>query len=91
MLYIVKSIDKLPLVISLLQKEDALLLTEAAVYAASERSSAFSLLSEHSLTYVLSEDLDARGWSEKASPLVKVVDMLGFVELTEQYKQSITW
>lgn len=91
MLYIVKNIDKLPLVISLLQKEDALLLVEGAIYAASERSSIFSLLSEHGLTYVLLEDLDARGWREKVAPSVNVVDMMGFVELTEQYKQSISW
>lgn len=91
MLHIVKNIDKLPLVMSLYQEEDALLLVEGAVYGSSQHSAAFSFLSEQGSIYVLLEDLNARGWREKVAPLVHVVDMLGFVELTEQYKQSITW
>ena len=91
MLHIVKSIEKLPLVIPLLREEDALLLVEGAIYAAHEKSQAYASIKSCVGVYVLQEDLMARGWEHKVAKTLDIVDMAGFVDLTVTHANSVTW
>lgn len=69
---------------------DHLLLIEDACYAALP---AFEVeLSPFSgAVSVLEEDLASRGLAARIAPNIPVVDMAGFVALTETYQRSLSW
>ncbi|WP_136487915.1 sulfurtransferase complex subunit TusB [Vibrio sp. H11] len=91
MLHIVKNPQQLALVSRYLLSQDALLLVENAVYAASQVSPFYSHLPTAVPVYALQEDLQARGWLAHCPPLVEVIDMDGWVDATVKYGKSITW
>lgn len=92
MLHIIKThtglLDSLPLS----QADDDILLIEDAVYALFRQDGLFeSLKDRQDLVYVLEEDACARGLNLEAMKLFQKVDFIGFVSLTEQHLQSMTW
>lgn len=92
MLHIVKHYRHLSDALTYLQQEDALLLVEDAVYAALRTHKAHALLVEATCRqFVLSEDVNARGLMLNDSNEITAVDFVGFVELTEEHIQSLTW
>ncbi len=91
MLHIVKSLEKLKLVSRYLQPKDELLLVENAVYASSEYSEHFAQITLASQVFALQEDLQARGWSEKAAENIQIINRFEFVELTVNHSKSISW
>ncbi len=91
MLHIVKSQQKLKLVSRYLQPSDVLLLVENAVYATGEHTEFFTHINQVNDVYVLQEDLQARGWQEKCSESIQVINRFEFVELTVNHSKSISW
>ncbi len=91
MLHIVKSLEKLKLVTRYLQPTDELLLVENAVYASSEYSEHFDQITLAIQVFALQEDLQARGWSEKAAENIQIINRFEFVELTVNHSKSISW
>ncbi|SDN11290.1 sulfurtransferase complex subunit TusB [Vreelandella arcis] len=70
---------------------DALLLIEEAVSAALQPDLDCWKQTDYPV-FLLEEDLVARGFANAASHhRLATVDIEGFVQLTEQYEQSITW
>jgi tRNA 2-thiouridine synthesizing protein B len=69
-----------------LNKEDAVLLIENAVYAGQKNLSDFS-----KNIYVLKEDCMARAITEQINASCTLVDYSGFVTLTEQHTKIISW
>ena len=76
------------------QPGSALLLIEDGVYAATAGSTAEANL-RHACArlkvYALRPDLDARGMTGKLIDGVTLVDYDGFVDLTVEYKTSLSW
>jgi tRNA 2-thiouridine synthesizing protein B len=74
-----------------IQAGDTLLLTEAGVTAALNPDLHCWTQNDYAV-FLLEEDLVARGLSSiAASHGLSAVDMDGFVALTEQHLQSVTW
>ncbi|WP_027966827.1 sulfurtransferase complex subunit TusB [Halomonas halocynthiae] len=70
--------------------DDLLLLTEDAVLGGMPEM--ISCLSEVAgRVFALREDIAARGLGGRLDPSVQVVGIEGFVELTEQSTQSVSW
>ena len=70
--------------------DDRLLLMEAGVYGAVEPHAAlFSSL--HGRCFALAEDLASRGLSEHCAAWITVLDMQGFVTLTEETQRTVSW
>lgn len=99
MLHIVKNqhiIDEVITYISIKKEmigcENSVLLVEEAVYLANPRHKDHSKLDNPIFNgLVLKEDLQARGMMSLVSPNIQLVDFNGFVDLTTQHQQSITW
>ena len=92
MLHIIKSQSGLTDAINFIQPDDAVLLVEDAVYALFHQSSPLiGLKDQKDRCWVLQEDLLARGLVELANVDAQLTDFKGFVYLTEQHAQSITW
>lgn len=71
---------------------DAVLLTQDAVIAALENTDyCRKLMALGSPIFVLQSDLLARGLAERVSSEVVSIDYAGFVDLTAENSQSITW
>ncbi|MDF2154681.1 sulfurtransferase complex subunit TusB [Vibrio sp. CAU 1672] len=90
MLHIIKTLTGLHDAVALCHEQDALLLIEDAVYAANPQHQSFPMVKGQA-AFVLDSDLLARGISHRVSPSCTVVDYAGFVELTEQHRNSLTW
>ncbi|MCO7245234.1 sulfurtransferase complex subunit TusB [Halomonas sp. Mc5H-6] len=74
-----------------IQAGDTLLLTEAGVTAALDPDLHCWTQNDYAV-FLLEEDLVARGLSSIAATHgLSTVDMDGFVALTEQHRQSVTW
>jgi len=70
--------------------DDRLLLIEAGVYGAVEpQATLFSALPGR--CFALAEDLASRGLSEHCAEWIAVLDMQGFVMLTEQTQRTVSW
>ncbi|WP_117235941.1 sulfurtransferase complex subunit TusB [Vibrio maerlii] len=92
MLHIVKSTTALSSVLLCLGENDAVLLCEQAVTAANSAHHNFSLIASHlAQVHLLESDIAARGLSRLIDNNVSQVDFSGFVKLTEQHTQSMTW
>ncbi|MGV3002186.1 sulfurtransferase complex subunit TusB [Vibrio sp. E150_018] len=92
MLHIIKSQSGLADAINVIQPDDAILLIEDAVYALFRQSSLLTgLKDQKDRCWVLQEDLGARGLVGLASVSAQLTDFKGFVYLSEQHSQSITW
>ncbi|MFV0449519.1 MAG: sulfurtransferase complex subunit TusB [Vibrio sp.] len=91
MLHIVKSLEKLKLVSRYLQPTDTLLLVENAIYASSPQAGYDAHIVRAGQVFVLQEDLQARGWSEKVAPNMQIINRFEFVELTINHSKSISW
>lgn len=89
MLFIVKSVTAIEHLSVLSGEHDAILLVEGAVYASIAQHRAFVGL-KGLTTFVLKEDLQARGIESRVSPSISEVDFAGFVQLTAEHLQSIT-
>ena len=83
-LYIFRHNQPLNTIPEKLNKDDAIILIEDAVY-----QSLLSLQSNAQI-FVLKEDLQARGLLEKASNHFSCIDYAGFVELSETHQRIIT-
>jgi tRNA 2-thiouridine synthesizing protein B len=71
-------------------KDDWLLLIEDGVYGAvGPLANAFAAI--HGRVYVLQEDLVSRGLENRRDETIKLVDMDGFVALTERATQTVSW
>ncbi|RTZ13650.1 sulfurtransferase complex subunit TusB [Vibrio aquaticus] len=90
MLHIVKTIQALPDVVSLFQADDALLLIEESVYAANPQHHVYRQIQGLNIA-VLANDAKARGIENRISSNVVLVDYNGFVELTTNHANSMTW
>ena len=78
----------------LAQPGHALLLTEDAVYAATESGAASSGLADamaHLKVYVLQPDLAARGVATKRIAGVTAIDYAGFVDLVAEHPTNQSW
>lgn len=92
MLHIIKTQSGLKDMIDLIQDNDDILLIEDAVYAFFRQSSVIHQLKDQKdRCWALQEDLTARGLSFKSTCDFQSIDFNGFVLLTEQSEQSITW
>lgn len=91
MLHIVKSLDKINLLVDYLGDDDHVLLVEDSVYIANPNHHQHSLLCDHSRISILENDCNARGLQLVASEQIRKVDFKGFVELTVLHNKSITW
>jgi|TARA_B100001057_G_C22667769_1_gene878576 tRNA 2-thiouridine synthesizing protein B len=90
MLYIIKSLHSLELVTGFDASHDAMLLVEDAIYAAISGHKMYNMLRDLKV-YVLDADVMARGCATKMSKTTKTISYDGFVELTEQHSNIITW
>jgi tRNA 2-thiouridine synthesizing protein B len=73
-----------------MQTDDCLLLIEDAVVGAvAPLAERFDALQGR--LFVLREDLASRGLEERCADWVSVVDIQGFVELTEKTRRTVTW
>lgn len=90
MLHIVKTVHALPEVVNLFQAGDALLLIEESVYAANPQHRAYRQIQGLNIA-VLANDAKARGIENRISSNVVLVDYDGFVELTTNHANSMTW
>ncbi|KJY81587.1 sulfur relay protein TusB [Vibrio galatheae] len=90
MLHIVKTIEALVEASQVISESDQLLLVEQAVYAANPLHNAFPMTKGMS-AFVLEADIAARGIANRISPSVTCVDFAGFVDLTAEQPNSITW
>jgi tRNA 2-thiouridine synthesizing protein B len=92
MLHIIKTQSAIADAMSYVSDNDAILLVEDAVYVSNTEHSGFTHLSKSiSQCFVLEADLNARGVVSFVNSNIQVVDFLGWVALTEQYQQSMTW
>ncbi len=70
--------------------DDRLLLIEAGVYGAvGPQAGLFSPLKGR--CFALADDLASRGLSEDCAEWVTVLDMRGFVMLTEETQRTVSW
>jgi tRNA 2-thiouridine synthesizing protein B len=77
--------------LAILSPEDAVLLLGDGVYAGIEHTEAFERLQGTGATiHILREDALAAGLMERLAPAA-VIDMDGFVALTERYPRQIGW
>lgn len=90
MLHIIKSQQAITDAVLVVDEGDNVLLIEEAVYAANPQHHLYMQLKGFSL-FALQADLAARGISGRVSPSIEVISYLGFVELTAENAQSITW
>lgn len=91
MLHIIKTIEKLTLALAYRQPSEHLLLTEDAVYAVLPSHELANQLKTVEGLSVLQADLASRGLQDLVPESLDKVDYFGFVTLTEQHQQSITW
>ncbi len=89
MLHIIKDPNHLDDVLSLLQEEDKVLLTEDSVQLLLQPKR-LSLLKREAC-FVLQEDALARGITKGRECAYQWVDFDGFVKLTVECSSSITW
>ncbi|WP_163393231.1 sulfurtransferase complex subunit TusB [Enterovibrio norvegicus] len=86
------SSSSLKLCLDYAQAPSAILLAEDAVVAAIEQGEWFlPLLSSNHRIYVLQEDVQARGLEGKIASEFEIVDIKGFVCLTEQHVTQMKW
>lgn len=71
-------------------ENDHLLLIEDACYAALPAASELLAMFEGRVS-VLQEDLVSRGLAGRVVPSIAVVDMRGFLALTETHERSVSW
>ncbi len=71
--------------------DDILLLEDAVVAAVAETETCISLPFKKKCVYVLQEDAEARGLIQHLTNEIKLIDMKGFVELTEKHITQISW
>ena len=90
MLHIVKTVQALEDVSRVATETDKVLLVEQAVYAANPQHVAFPRVKGLN-TSVLEADIEARGIANRISPSIVRVDFEGFVELTVEQPNSVTW
>lgn len=90
MLHIVKTQQAIHSTLLSVANGDDILLIEDAVYLANPKHHLYALLAGYSIS-VLSADLKARGIAALVAENIQPVDYLGFVELTEQHPNSLTW
>lgn len=90
MLHIIKSLHSLERVIGLDASYDAILLVEDAIYAAIPEHKMHNMLGDIKV-YALDADVMARGCTVKISKATKIIGYDGFVELTEQHSNVVTW
>jgi tRNA 2-thiouridine synthesizing protein B len=75
----------------LAKNEDAILLIEDGVYAATAGSPHAALLDERENVYALEADIKARGLQGKISSTVTPVSDAGFVELVASTRSTLSW
>ncbi len=90
MLHIIQSLAGLRDAKDYVAVHDKLILIQDAVYAANSQHQDYPLLSCLD-TCVLEADTTARGIRHLVSPRLEVIDYSGFVFLTEQFPQIMTW
>ena len=90
MLHIIKTVEKLTLALTYRQPGEHLLLVEDAVYAALSNHQLSQQLAASDVS-LLEADLDSRGLQNLVDDSFVRIDYSGFVVLTEQHQQSITW
>lgn len=92
--------DQLSRCLTLMGSQDVILLTDDGVFWAHDCEASAQLLDEFGSDTggrqiaVLQADLSSRGLtldSDLELPIFHAVDMNGFVELTEQHSQCLTW
>ncbi|MCG3730942.1 sulfurtransferase complex subunit TusB [Vibrio cincinnatiensis] len=91
MLHIVKKLEQLTWLPRYLQRGDALLLVEQAVYASKVHSPYYHYLPTDSAVYALQEDLAARGWLDMCAEPVHIINIAEFVKMTINIEKSISW
>lgn len=96
MLYTCNKADThiLATLLPLLNADDALLLLENGVYAAldtAQGQALFAALPATVARHVLTEDLAARGISDRIQPAFSSVDYAGFVALSLAHAQVVNW
>ncbi|MBN3495643.1 sulfurtransferase complex subunit TusB [Vibrio neptunius] len=90
MLHIVKSVTALEDVVKVYIDGDVLLLIEDAVYSVNPQHKTYPLIKGLN-TFVLRNDLAARGILNRTSPSIETVDYESFVDLTSEQENSLTW
>ncbi|KJY85588.1 MULTISPECIES: sulfurtransferase complex subunit TusB [Vibrio] len=90
MLHIVKSVAALEDVVKVYIDGDVLLLIEDAVYSVNPQHKTYPLIKGLN-TFVLRNDLAARGILNRTSPSIETVDYESFVDLTSEQENSLTW
>lgn len=78
-------------ILTVTQETAAVLLIEDGVYAALDSASQSAFETLGLPCYVLREDLEARGLSEKVTGPFRVIDMSDFVKLTLDYAKVQSW
>ena len=95
MLHIIKHPRSLAEALLYSTESDDILLLEDAVYAALPEHKSHALIVDKRNVFCLSEDAVARGLKlpKEATNLneVRLVDFMGFVDLTAKQAQSLTW
>lgn len=86
MLHIVKNRTALESATAVFSPLDELILLEDAVYLANYCPENIS-----NVSFVLRDDLLARGIDEQWVVNSQIIDFTGFVELTERHAASLTW
>ena len=77
--------------LAILSPEDAVLLLGDGVYAGIKKTEAFERLQATGASiHILREDALAAGLMERLGPIL-VIDMEGFVSLTERYPRQLGW
>lgn len=90
MLHIVKTVQSLTDVVKVAVETDDVLLVEQAVYAANPHHQEFATVKGLKVS-VLEADVDARGIANRISPSIEKISFEGFVELTVEQPNSVTW
>lgn len=92
MLHIVKNPHQIPSLLAYLTEQDAVILLEDSIYAVNEGHFSHLLLKKHPANiFFLSDDALARGLELISNNCFQPVDMKGFVRLTAESEQSMTW
>ncbi|HBV76080.1 MULTISPECIES: sulfurtransferase complex subunit TusB [Vibrio] len=92
MLHIIKSIDAIEASIQFSHPDDQFILVEDAVYGLISQKVLIGVLKDHlDHCYALESDIQARGLSFQLVLTGKVIDFNGFVFLSENHQQIITW